>query len=127
MLRALLPNGDAGDLTAGLAILPILFVQMLLMLRFAFSFHFVLDRNLGVVAAISHSLSYTQGNTLPLIGGGIVLYILAAAVTLITLLIGAIVTMPALIVATSVAYLLVTSQMSAEEMGGQQNSINHAI
>ena len=47
--------------------------------------------------------------------------------TLITLLIGAIVTMPALIVATSVAYLLVTSQMSAEEMGGQQNSINHAI
>ncbi|MCA9152419.1 MAG: hypothetical protein KDA92_24115 [Planctomycetales bacterium] len=115
LIAALMPQNDFGELIGVAMLLPVMFVMTLAMLRFMFAFHFVLDQNNSISAAISNSIAYTRGNTLSMFGAGLLLYILVAIVTLLTLLIGAVVTVPSLIVAMSVTYLLITGQMSGSQ------------
>ena len=92
-----------------------LLAWLLVWVRFSLALPLVVDRNLGVMEALSESLRNTRGNTAAILGATLVVSVLAGMFALVTCGLGIMLSMPAWILLRGVVYLLVTGQQDAHQ------------
>ena len=88
---------------------------ILVWVRFSVALPLVLDRNLGVMEALSESLHYTRGNAAAILWATVAVSILSGMFTLVTCGLGLVLSMPAWVLFRGVVYLRVTGQLDGSQ------------